>query len=365
MKVLFLSGNLCDGGAQRVISVVASSLAEKGHDVSLLLFSRNEKEYPISENVKITAIRESYEEYSKVSSLGRLKFVRRFLKELKPDVAVGFLEGGYALYLSSWGLKFKKIASTRIDPQILMKQKGLRAKINRRWLRVADALVVQTESQKHRLPCKIRKNSVVIANPVSDKALNIQKESYDECRNFVMAGRLSNQKNYPMVFRAMSMVKEKYPDIHVDIFGKGIQQPTLEAQISEMELEDNITLRGWSQNTLEEYLNHDAYILSSNSEGLPNSLMEAMAIGLPCISTDCNTGPADLITDGENGFLIPTDDHEALAKRMTELIEMSPEERARLGKNARKTMIENFNSQIIAKKWEELFLKLKGDCKDE
>lgn len=361
IKVLFLSGNLCDGGAQRVISVVASALAEKGHDVSLLLFSRNENEYPISDKVNITAIGESYEEYCKVSSVGRIKFIRRYLKQLKPDVAVGFLEGGYALYLSSFGMKIKKIASIREDPQRLLSRPGLRCKINRMWFNAADQMVLQTQSQISRVPSKIAKKSIVISNPVSDKALAIEKQNYDTCRNFVMAGRLAAQKNYPMVFRAVSIVKAKYPDIHVDIFGKGGELDNLTSMISEMKLEDNITLCGWSQNTLEEYLNHDAYILTSNSEGLPNALMEAMAVGLPCISTDCNTGPADLITNGENGFLIPTGDHEALAKRILELIEMSPEERAELGKNARRNLFDNFNSQIIAEKWEELFLKVKGE----
>lgn len=359
-KILFVSGNLCDGGAQRVISVVASSLAEKGHDVSLLLFSRNEKEYPISEKVKITAIGKSFEEYSKVSSLGRIKFIRKYLKSLKPQVAIGFMEGGYSLYLSSFGIKCYKVASARIDPQILMKLKGFRAKINRLWFKAADALVLQTESQKKRLPSKMLKKSVVIANPVSEKALSIQKKSYDICRNFVMAGRLDGQKNYPMVFRAVRIVKEKYPDIHIDIFGKGGEYDSLVMQIREMQIEGNVTLRGWSQNTIEEYLNHDAYILSSDYEGMPNALMEAMAVGLPCISTDCDTGPSDLITDGTNGYLVPVNDDKMLAKRMLELIEMSPEERAELGKNARKTLSENFNSKAIAQQWEDLILKLKG-----
>ena len=360
MDILFVSGNLCNGGAQRVISVVASSLAEKGHNVSLLLFSRNEKEYPISEKVKITSIGNSFEEYGKVSSLGRIKFFRKYLKELEPQVAIGFLEGGYALYLSSFGMRFPKVASARIDPQILMKQKGFRAKINRLWFKAADALVLQTETQRRHLPSKMLKKSIVIANPVSDKALSVHKQSYDICRNFVMAGRLDDQKNYPMVFRAVRIVKEKYPDIHIDIFGKGGEYDSLIMQIREMQIEDNVTLRGWSQDTIEEYLNHDAYILSSDYEGMPNALMEAMAVGLPCIATDCDTGPSDLIEDGESGYLIPVNDDKILANRMIKLIEMTSDEREKLGRHARKTLSENFNSEAIAQKWEDLILKLKG-----
>ena len=358
MKILFVSGNLCDGGAQRVISVVASNLAEKGHDVSLMLFSRNEKEYPISEKVKITSIADNYEDYCKISLLKRTRIFRRYLKELKPQVAVGFLEGGYALYLASFGMKFAKVASARIDPLIIMQEKGFRAKINRMWFKSADAIVLQTESQKKHMPAKMLRNSVVIANPVSDKALLANKISYESCRDFVMAGRLDSQKNYPMVFRAIKTVKEKYPDIHLEIFGKGSAQDILDNMIKEMGLEDNIKLCGWSQNTIGEYLNHDAYILSSNFEGMPNALMEAMAVGLPCISTDCDTGPSDLIEDGINGYLIPVNDDKMLAERIIDIIEMGADERARLGTNARRTLFENFNSEAIAQKWEDMILKL-------
>ena len=215
MKILFVSGNLTNGGAQRVVSVAATSLAEKGHDVSLLLFSRNEKEYPISDKVKITSIRGSFEEYCAVSTFARAKFIRKYLKGLKPDVAVGFMEGGYALYISSFGMKFKKVASARIDPEILLNLRGIKAKINRLWFKSADAIVLQTESQMKRVPLVWSKRSVVIENPVSDKALIAEKQNYCICRNFVMAGRLEKQKNYPMVFRAVNIVKAKYPDIRL------------------------------------------------------------------------------------------------------------------------------------------------------
>ena len=209
MKILFISGNMCNGGAQRVIANVSNSLAEKGYDVRLLLFSRNEKEYPISPKVKITALGENFEEYSKISSFSRMKLIRKYLKESKPDVAVGFLEGGYALYLSSFGMKLKKVSSARINPQHIMTAKGLRAEINRRWFYHSDAVVLQTLSQKDYVPDKLKRKSVVIANPVPEYVLNGKCEVYQEkCRNLIMVGRLDEQKNYPMAFRAIQIVKE-------------------------------------------------------------------------------------------------------------------------------------------------------------
>ena len=357
MKLLFVSGNLTDGGAQRVISVVSSYLADNGHDVSLLLFSRSDKEYPVSENVKIVSISKSYEEYKNVSLVRRLKFVRKHLKAYMPDAAVGFLEGGYALYLASFGMKFAKIASARIDPKILFSSKGFRSKINKLWFSNADTVVLQTESQKNHVTEKMLKRCTVIPNPVSERALEAEKVSYDCGCRFVMAGRLSEQKNYPLVFKAVRIVKATHPEVKVDIYGKGAEEERLSGMIADMDISDNVSLKGWTQDTVGEYLQHDAYIMSSDFEGMPNALMEAMAVGLPCISTDCDTGPSDLITDGENGYLIPVGDAEALAEKMVRIIEMTPDERMSIARAARKNMKENYNGEVICKKWESVFLR--------
>jgi len=360
LKIVFISGNLSNGGAQRVISVISGALANRGHDVSILVFSRCETEYPINPEVNIVSIADSYEEYDRISSIKRLNAVRKFLKAEKPDAAIGFLEGGYALYLASFGMKFAKVASARVDPAILMKGKGFRATINRMWFKSADAVVLQTNSQLDHVSEKIAKRSVVIPNPVSEAALLADKNDYSSGTRFVMAGRLAKQKNYPMVFDAVKLVKEKYPEVHVDIFGKGNLESELSDMIEKMGLSGNITLCGWSRDTVSEYAKHDAYILSSDFEGMPNALMEAMAVGLPCISTNCDTGPSDLITDGENGYLIPVGDSSALAEKMIAIIEMSAEDREKCGDNAKSYLNNNYNENAISDKWEYLFEKLNG-----
>lgn len=358
MNILFVSGNLCDGGAQRVIAVVSSALAEKGHDVSMLLYSRNEKEYPLSSKVKVLSIGNSYEEYSKQSEIKRLKFIRRTLKEIKPDAAIGFLEGGYGLFLASFGMKVKKVASARIDPRVLLEQKGMRATINRMWFRSADAVVLQTQGQKDHVTNIPWKNKTVIANPVSEVALQCIEHDYDRpCRKIVMAGRLDEQKNYPMVLKAMERIHADYPEVTLDIFGKGAQEQALQEMITAKGLDNVVSLKGWTQNTVEEYQNSDIYVLSSDFEGMPNALMEAMAVGLPCISTDCPTGPSDLIIDGDNGYLIPVDDDIMLATRLTDLLE-STEKRREMGQKAHLTLKEKFNAEVITQQWEQLLVKL-------
>ena len=359
MKILFVSGNLCDGGAQRVISVVSSELAEKGHDVNLLLYSRNEKEYPLSEKVKVLSLANNFADYQKISGLKRIKLIRKVLKEVKPEVAVGFLEGGYGLYLSSFGLKMKKVSSARINPKYIIEKKGLKAFINKIWFKKSHAIVLQTESQREFAPKSWQKKSVVIANPVSEIALSNEKQSHnDNCKNIIMVGRLDDQKNYSMAIEAIRILRDEYPDIHLDVFGKGWYEETIKKEIEEKDLEDYITLKGWTQNAAQELKEHDLYLMTSDFEGMPNALMEAMVVGLPVISTDCPTGPSDLIDNGVNGYLVPIGDAKVLAERIKEVIEMPKEKRIEMAKLARQKMQENFNNKAITAKWEELFKSL-------
>ena len=358
MRIVFVSGNLFDGGAQRVISVVSNELAEKGHEVALLLFSRNEKEYSINEKIKVFSLADKFEDYKNISEFKRIKLIRNILKGFKPDVAVGFIEGGYGLYLSSFGLKFKKVSSARINPKYIIEEKGLRAYINKLWFKNSNLIILQTESQEKFAPKSWLKKSVVIANPVSEKALNNQVVYNDTCTNIVMAGRLSKQKNYSMAFDAMKTLIKDYPEIKLNVFGQGELQEELLAEIEEKGLQNNVFLKGWTTNTVKEYCEHDIYLMTSNFEGMPNSLMEAMAVGLPCISTDCETGPSDLIDDGINGFLVGVNNAIELAEKIKKIIEMPKEKRVEMGKLAKRKMQEEFNNQAIATKWEQAFENL-------
>ena len=367
MKLLFVSGNLTDGGAQRVISVAASALAGKGHDVSVLVFARNEKEYPLSDKVKLVSLADSFEDYSAMSHIKRIKLIRRHLKEFGPDVAVGFMEGGYALYFAAAGMKLKRVSSARIDPEKIFGNKSIRGAVDRRWFYASDAVVLQVQSQLDRVPEKLKKKSVVIPNPVSERATGEDGFRYNEkCRHFVMAGRMSPQKNYAMMLSAAAKLKDRYPGLRVDVFGKGRELEALEARKNASGLEGTVFFRGWTTDTVGEYLDADAYILSSNYEGMPNALAEAMAIGMPVISTDCPTGPGDMIEDGVNGFLIPVGDADALADRMERYMNMTADERAAIGTAARRTVLENYTAGNIADKWEKLFAELtcgKERCK--
>lgn len=358
LKILFVSGNLSDGGAQRVISVVASRLASEGHHVDLLLFKRCSREYAIDERISIHSLAATPEEYDRIPLIKRIHKIRSFVKEHNPDVAVGFLEGGWGLYVSTIGMKMKTISSARVDPKIIFSKKGIRGFINRLWFRHSNRIVIQTESQRNNMPHELRNKCVVIANPISDMVFKCKKEEYSSAKKFVMVGRLTQQKNYELAIKAMQLVCCRYPDALLDIYGKGSEETVLNDLIKSSGLERNIHLMGWTTNAIKCYLKYDVYLLTSDYEGMPNALMEAMGVGLPCISSNCETGPAELILDGKNGFLFPVADHQALADKMIKLIEMSSKERSAIGLLARESIIQRFNSQSICRQWEETLIEL-------
>lgn len=358
MKILFVSGNLCDGGAQRVIAVVASKLAERGHDVHLLLYSRNEKEYPLSSKVNVKVLGSTFQEYSKISAFKRIILVRKYLKELKPQVAVGFLEGGYGLFVSSLGMRFPKIASARIKPDVILKAKGIRGTIDRIWFKHADAVVLQNEEQNKQVPNNLWRNCIVIPNPVSQEALESSAVIQEKVKRIVMVGRLAEQKNYPMIISCMKLIHDSHPEITLDIFGKGKQEQYLNSLINEYGLTDTVNLCGWTQDAIKEYQKSDIYVLSSNYEGMPNALMEAMAVGIPCISTNCETGPSELIENGVNGILVPAQDEKAMYQGLSSLIQLSQDERKKMGLAAKRFIGSQFNENRVAEQWERLFESL-------
>lgn len=357
MKILFVSGNLTDGGAQRVIAVVASGLAERGHDVHLLLYSRNEKEYPISTKVHIEALAENYNEYSKINSVKRILMVRKIVRNINPNVGIGFLEGGYGLYISSLGIRFPKIASARIKPEVILSAKGVRGSIDRYWFNHASAVVLQNNEQLAQASGKWKK-CVVIPNPVSEEALSAVPAYHDAVKRIVMVGRLAEQKNYSMMIKAMRIVHSQIPEIKLDIFGKGRFEEHLKKEIADNGLTNVVNLRGWTQKAIEEYSTSDLYVLSSDYEGMPNSLLEAMAVGIPCISTECQTGPRDMINNGVNGFLTAVNDPNEMAKQIIKVTEMDMNKRAEIGNRAKKEISNRFTQEIITDAWEQLIKEL-------
>ena len=360
-KVTFAIGSLFGGGAERVVSVWASMLAEKGYKVSVLLYARMENEYPISDKVNVVPIAESTKACNDMSIIKRLRLFRKALKKLKPDVVISFLPVVQVYTrIACIGLRIPRIETVRISPWHAGMDGTKFSKLWRNCFETSKAVILQSEGQKPFFSKKVQAKSVVIPNPINEIYINNEKTTYNaSSHKVVAAGRLSSQKNYKMMIDAISIVKEQYKDVGLSIYGVGELEEELGAYIKKSGLENSVKLMGRTNELYKVYEESDVYVMSSDYEGLPNALAEAMAIGLPCVSTDCKTGPSDLIDNGQNGFLIPCGDVNALAEKIKTIFNMSANEQEELGKKARAKIIGFCGEENSLKKLVELVESVK------
>ncbi len=176
-------------------------------------------------------------------------------------------------------------------------------------------------------------------------------EPLENVKNIATFGRLSKQKNHQLIIKAFSQISNKYPDVCMKIYGEGEEEKNIRELIVQFGLVNRVRLMGNTKNVKEKMLETDIFVLSSNYEGLPNALIEAMAVGIPCISTECPTGPRDLIKNEVNGLLVPCNDTSAMASAMERLL-LSYELRKKLGIAANKKIKEEYTIERIIKQLE-------------
>lgn len=360
MRICFLTGQLSNGGAEKVISVIANELAERGYDVRLYVFAQCENEYYVSFKVRRESMCASQAEYEMLGVCSRLLRIRKYLKRIRPDIAVGFMQAGYAMYAASFRMKIKRVASVRVSPEKMEEySSGIRKKLERKWFSRADAVVIQCEEQRAYGEQRKWNNLTVIGNPLSEEIEKIPQHSHRErCQTIVMAGRLEEQKNYEMAIKAIARVNKKEDRLTLHIYGVGSKRKVLEELSERYGVDNSVIFHGWTNNVAAEYEKYDLFLMTSNFEGLPNSLMEAMANGMVCISTECPTGPRDLIKDNKNGFLVPIDDDVSLSQALKNICSMTRGERELVGEKARDSILRNYNKEKIAEYWESLFVRL-------
>lgn len=338
-KILFAVTTLFGGGAERVVSIWANKLSEKGYDVSILLYGRTENEYQVDKAVCVYSVASTYQDYKKMSYFARALKMRQIVKSISPDVVVNFLPRMQIwMMFACFGLNVKRVETVRVNPWIECRHSRFEKFLWNMCFARSNAIVLQTKDQSNYFRMRNRKKCVIIPNPIGNVYYHSYIENYSElCSSFIAVGRLTPQKNFPLLIKAFAYALQENNHISLKIFGVGddIYKDGLQKQIDELHVADKIILMGRSNCMRKEYQSSDAFILSSNYEGMPNALLEAMASGLPCISTDCRTGPRDMIDDGVNGFLVNVDDVSLLARKIVEVSCMNKKDRENMGRHAR------------------------------
>ncbi len=346
MKISFFIGSMGRGGAERVISILANDYCARGWDVDIVLMLKNAVEYQLDERIGIVDLTGPSTSYMK-NALHWVKGIRKYLKVRKPDRVVSFAGRINALVLTATvGMKQTVIVSERNDPKHDGRGKGILWYCNRIYHR-ADKIVYQNAYEKSCFAKNLEKRSYIIPNPI---AVNALKEDTGSL-TIATAGRLGPQKNQAMLVRAMALVHKKHPKIQCRIYGGGTLQETLQQQIKESALEGTVTLEGNVSDIHERLAQCGIFVMTSNFEGLSNALIEAMMMGMPCVTTNF-PGVDELITHEENGLMVPLDDHVALAEQLERLIE-NRELTTKLAKNAQE-YAQQFKADVVLQQWRDV-----------
>ena len=305
-NILIAIPTLSSGGAERVASIWANKLAEDNERIFLFTLYPCEDEYYVVDKVNRINLCNSYKEYKKRSLFYKIRRINHILRENHIDVAITLVTYiGFLFYVAKKGLNTKIIETIRNNPSEIPKNKIMRMLRNYTVNRATGCIFQNYEQMEYFKPCK---HSLIIQNPIEDDFLNCIRYYNSVPNKIIAVGRLHPQKNYKLLINAFKNVCNKYSNLYLEIYGEGILFNELNQYIETLNMQSKVFLKGRTNNILEKLLEADIYILSSDYEGMPNSLMEAMATGLPCISTDCPTGPSDIIINEENGILVPVDD---------------------------------------------------------
>ena len=355
MKILFYINAIHHGGAERVICNLATQFSEHGHECVLITSFRDDWEYSVNENVRRITL---FEHQLKQGFLRRnsslVKSLRKVLNEEKPDILISFMaEPNYRAIVASAGLKHKVVISIRNDPNREYPN-ILNRFLAKTLFRLADGIVFQTDNAQKWFPKSIQNKSKIIYNQV-DKIF--YRTVYGGVRHDVVTtGRLTAQKNHKMLIRAFAQIADHVTD-KLFIYGEGELRGELESLIAELHMQNRIFLPGSTKNVAETIKSAKLFVLSSDYEGMPNSLLEAMALGLPCLSTDCPCGgPQMLLKDYSDYCLSQVNDFESFSKKMCVLLRDAAL-LASIGNELRRRSL-GFNPSEVYKEWASYVISL-------
>lgn len=331
MHIMIVIHSLRSGGAERVTADLSTYWHRLGYKVSVVTqLDPSTDIYPLANGVQRYVLHTAYETGGGLRGIWanwrRVRRLRALIKKHRPDCVLGMMTTSSVLsVMASKGLKNRVIAMEHTHPP---KQKLPEAwQKMRHWAyQRADAVVTLTGATgrwvREHIPgahVHVIPNAVRWPLPAIEPTVDSHKA--EGCFRLLAVGRYHEVKGFDRLIAAFSMLAKYFPDWELVIVGEGPQRSALEQQVESLGLQERVRLVGQVGNMQDWYESSDIYVLSSRYEGLSNSLLEAMACGLPVVAVDCDVGPREIIRNEIDGILVsPADDIEALAAHLSDLM---------------------------------------------
>lgn len=397
MRITLAINSLARGGAEKNLSIMANHWAMQGDTITILTFDEGTSApaYTLRPEIKHTPLNISCSSKStlqKVFTLMRLPFVlRKAIKSSNPDVLISFMDQTNMLCLiAACNLSFPIIVAERVNPaksSILEPQmpallRRILAPLRNFLYRWAANIVVQTEDAANYFPIYLSQRVVAIPNPVlppeaqesiplaiatnpkhpsEQQPAGTKKEANTpgtyaditlQSPCIIAMGRLVPQKRFDLLINSFARITQAHPEWSLAIIGAGAELNKLKELARELGVSQKVFLPGPTANAHAVLKQAQIFVLSSDYEGFPNALCDAMACGLPVIATDCDYGPRTIIRNSFDGILVPTDNAEALAQALEELLRF-PHKRVALSEQA-PAVVQRFSLEYIMMRWEKL-----------
>lgn len=349
MKRLFImTHNMAGGGCERVIAQLAGRFSDWGIECTIVTEYACASFYPLDARVRLVPLLAGSACPSRQIPRAYLR-LRRLVRRERPDVVLAMPEKvnvWTVLFLLGSGVPV--VVSERNDPRRHPESRVKRI-LRALLYPFARGFVFQTEQAAACFSKRIRRRAAVLPNPLDAARLGPPWNGARE-RRVAFVGRLEPQKNVPLLLAAFARFHAAHPDWTLALYGDGSQRETLEAMARALLPEDAVAFFGLCPDVAERIRRAGIFALCSDFEGMPNALIEAMALGLPSVATDCPSGGcASLIEHGHNGLLVPPGDAEALCRALGRLAD-EPALAASLGLRARELAV-RLDDRRVAGEW--------------